>query len=76
MKTHAAPAADRGLTRTALRLGIALEVIAILKLLPAGAFVALGLVLLTLLTVAVWHPVATLAVAAAIGGAALARRRA
>ncbi len=64
------------LARTALRLGIVLEALAILKLLPAGAYVFLGLAVLTLLALVMWHPVATLAVAAAIGTVILARRRA
>ncbi len=72
---RAAPALPH-LARTALGLGIVLEALAILKVLPAGAYVFMGLAALTLLALVVWHPVATLAVAVATVAAVLARRRA
>lgn len=54
------------LIRTALWLVIALEVVAILKLLPAGALVFLAIALVALLALLTWNPLVTLAAGAAI----------
>ena len=63
------------LIRTALWLVIALEGVAILKLLPAGALVFLAIALVALLALLTWNPLVTLGAGAAIAFL-IARRRA
>jgi hypothetical protein len=62
------------LLRTALWLAIALGIIAILRLLPAGAFVFLVLALVAALAILTANPLVTLAVGTAVA-AFLIRRR-
>lgn len=76
--THCCPPSDTRtprLARTALWLAIVLGVVAVLRLLPAGAFVALGLLLVALLALVTWNPAATLVVASAIAAGVIVRRR-
>jgi len=54
------------LIRIALWLVIALEVVAILKLLPASALVFLAIALVALLALLTWNPLVTLGAGAAI----------
>ena len=54
------------LIRTALWLVIALEGVAILKLLPAGALVFLAIALVALLALLTWNPFVTLGAGSAI----------
>lgn len=62
--------------RTALWLAVVLELIAILKLLPAGAFVFLALALVAVLVLLTWNPLVTLAVGSALAAVVVRRRRA
>lgn len=64
------------LLRTALVLAIVLELIAIFKLLPAGAFVFLALALVAVLVLLTWNPLVTLAVGSALTAVVVRRRRA
>ena len=63
------------LVRVALWVAIVLGVIAILRLLPAGAFVALAIALVALIALVTWNLAVTLAVASAIAAGVIARRR-
>ena len=63
------------LGKTALVLGVLLEFVALLRLLPAGAFIPLGLAFLAALALLFWHPLFTLAVIAAAVSWRIERRR-
>lgn len=64
-----------GLARAALWVAIVLGAVAVLRLLPAGALVALGLLLVALLALVTWNPAVTVAVVSAFAAAAVIRRR-
>lgn len=65
----------RGLPRLAFQLGVAIEILYLLRLIPAGALIALGLALLALLALTFWHPLLTLALITALIASRLERRR-
>lgn len=54
------------LGKTALVLGVLLELAGLLRLLPAAVVIALVLLLLAAVSSLVWHPVVTLAAAASV----------
>lgn len=63
------------LVQVALWVLILLGGVVLLRLLPAGTFVALAIGLVALLALLTWNPVVTLAVASALTAGAVARHR-